>query len=533
MSDTRSRMGRSVLVVSTGVLLSRVLGLAREVLFARVWGTSTAMAAFVIAFTIPNLLRSLFGEGTFSSAFVPVFSESLEKKGRAAAWEAACRVVSVLAVILSVIVAALVLLTFLLRRVLERELAAETLAMLPGFLPYAVLVCVAGALGGALNSLKRFAVPALTPLLLNVLLIGAALAAWLFWADSPDRGIQLLVPAVLAAGLLHVLFHLWVFERQGLHFRFRPDFATPEVGRIARLMAPAVIGTSAAQVNIVVDRLLAGWLGADATTTLYFSQRLVYLPVGLFGVASSVVSLPAMSRAWARGDVGEMLGGLRDSLRQVLFLCLPMVVVFGVVGRPLIRLLFERGAFTPAATGETFWALAWYLPGIPFFACVKPAAAAFFARQDTRTPVRIAYVCLGLNVVLNLALMWPLRQGGLALSTSICSAVNLTILLLLLERQLGHALLRPLLPAVLRMLGAAAVAGVVAWLALAAMPVPAAARGFWPRLLAVAVPAAAGYSAYGAAAFTFHCEELHDLLRNVLGRLSARRGRRSGAPPAA
>ncbi len=545
-----------MLIVSTGVLLSRALGLVREVIFAHVWGTGTAMAAFVFAFTIPNLLRALFGEGTFSNAFVPVFSESLERKGKVEAWDTACRVVSVLAVILTGIVLVVILLSLaigsllgyvpgLAHRWLSPALAERFLThftefmaiaglvskLLPGFMPYAILICAAGALAGAMNSLRHFAVPALTPLLMNVLMIGAALMAWRWCAAAPEQGILLLIPAVLASGVLHLALHLWVFRRQGLRFRFKPSFRTPEVGRIAALMAPAVIATSAAQINIVVDRFLAVLLGSVATSALYYSQRIVYLPVGLFGVASSVVALPSMARSFARGDHQDMLDNMRYSLRQVLFMCLPMVAMFGVLGHEILRLCFERGAFSVESTEATYSALVWYLPGIPFFACVKTVASAFFARQDTRTPVRIVYGCLALNLGLNLILMWPLRQGGLALSTSIASAVNLILLFHFLRRQTGQSGMQGVWRPLLKLLIATGIATVCAWLTLQLVRQHVGGTRLHVRLLEVFVPLTVGYAAYALAALALRCEELRDTIRGVAGKLASKLfGRRPGKP---
>ena len=519
MSDSHKGMSRSMLVVSAGVLSSRILGLVRDAVFARVWGTGTAMAAFVIAFTIPNLLRSLFGEGTFSGAFVPVFSQRLETEGKEAAWAAACRVVSVLAVVLGGVVILAAAGAFLLQGFFADPLAKLSLELLPGLMPYGIFVCMAGALGGALNSMKYFAVASLTPLLLNVCLIAAATAAWFYCGDHPERTIFWLIPAVLVAGVLHLLFHLHVFRRLGLRFRFCPDFRAPEVRQILLLMAPAVIGTSVGQINIVVDRFLAGYLGSDATSALYYSQRLIYLPVGLFGVASSVVSLPELSRAWARGAPEEMADKLRYALRHVLFLCLPMTLMLGFLGKPIIRLLFEGGTFSADSTDQTLWALICYVPGIPFFASVKTAASAFFARQDTRTPVKIAYICLALNVVLNLSLMGVMRQGGLALSTTISAVVNLWLLLLLLRQQTGLDIVGPMAPGLLRTLGAGFVMIAGAWLAQLALPAALCNDRLSGRILQVAVPLVAGYVSYGVGAFLCRCPEMRELSSSALDKI--------------
>jgi len=516
MSESPKSLGRSMLVVSGGILLSRVLGLVRDVTFANEWGTGTAFAAFVIAFTIPNLLRALFGEGAFAASFVPVFTERLEKEGQEEAWHTAQRVLSVLLVVLAVLVAAVSGASLAARPYARGELARLTLELLAWLMPYGVLICLTAALAAVLNSLKRFALSALTPMVLNVVLIAATLFVCPWLGERPEDRVRGLALAVLVAGCLQLGAVALGCRRCGLKPRFVPDWRAPEVRRVALLMGPVLLGAGVAQFNVAVDRFLAGWLGSAATGSLYFSQRLVYLPVGLFGVAMGVVCLPAMSRAWARNDPDDMRASLRYALRHVLFLTLPTAALLGLLGRPVIRLIFERGTFTADSTAETLWALAFYLPGIPAFACAKIAVTPFYARQDTTTPVKIAAYCLALNVVLNLILMSFLRQGGLALATSICSYVNVAALLSCTHKRLGSLGFG----ALLRSLARIAAATLVALVAAAAVSRLAAGIAFGPplaqRALEVALPLAAGGAAYTAAAFLFGCAELRELTRSLL-----------------
>ena len=515
-----------MMMVSAGVLASKLLGLARDILLALVWGTGAAMDAFVFAFTIPNLLRGLFGEGAFTSAFVPVFSEKLEKEGKPAAWRAACRVVSVLALVLGGLVLAGMLLCFAVLPFIHRPDLREGLLMTPFLLPYGLLLCLAVALAGVLNTFHRFTVPALTPLLLNVFMIAAAGGAWwLVPHENLRNAIWLLAPAILAAGVVHFWIHLLALKRQeGLLFRFDPAPSAPEVGQVGRLMAPALVGTGMIQINVMVDRLLAMILGGGAVSALYYSQRIIYVPVGLFGVAAGVVALPALSRSWARGERGEFLGQLSHSLRNVFFLCLPLTVLMLVTADPMVRLFFQRGNFTDKSVTDTLLALAFYLPGIPFFSLVKPLAAGFYARHDTRTPVRIAWCCLALNIALNLSLMWWLRQGGLALSTSLCSFANFSLLLWLFKKQTGLDILYEVMPAVKRIVVAAAAAGLAAFLLLLVIDHvwQGGECGFRLKLARVAVPVAFGYAIYGLAAWGMRCPELDDILHETWGRLRRR-----------
>jgi putative peptidoglycan lipid II flippase len=511
-----------MLTVSGGIFFSRCLGLARDILFAQIWGTGLALAGFVLAFTVPNLLRALFGEGAFSAAFVPIFSEKLEREGKTCAWQGACRIVSVLAVVLTAVVAAALGVSFLLRPLLKGELAEWTLELLPWLLPYGILICLAAAFSAILNSVNRFFLTTYSQLLLNVCMILAALAAGYVFADDPRQGIMLVSGAILLSGILQLAVLTLSCRREGWDFRFQPVFRDPVVQRFAILISPVLLGAGVMQLNVLVDRVLSGWLGSMATTTLYYSQRLVYLPVGLFGVAMSMVALPAMSRAWARGERREVIDGLGFALEQVLFLALPTMTLLYVLAEPAVRLLFERGAFGPASTAETAWTLLFYLGGIPAFTCAKIVAVPFYAQQDTRTPMRVAMLCLVLNVVLNLILMQFLRQGGLALATSICSFVNIALLLRVLRRRLGGLGLRRLAGRVARMLMACCVSGAAAWTMLDRL-------GNWGtglggKLIQVMLPLAAGGLVYLGVASLLGCA----YWRNFIERSTAN-PRESGA----
>ena len=523
IGQSTARLGRRMLIVSSGIMLSRVLGLLRDVSFASAWGTGIAFAAFNIAFTIPNLFRALFGEGAFAAAFVPTFTEHLTRRGKPRAWAAAQKIISVLALVLCAVVLGVIGLSLLLRLCARSELDALTLRLLPWLMPYAVLVCVTGALSGVLNSLNSFAIPAVTSVVLNLALIAASTTVCPYFGDSPETRVFALALAVLLAGCLQLGLQLYGCRRHKLAFGFDPDWRAAEVRQVAFLIAPVLIGTGVTQINVLVDRLLAKWLGHAAVGALYYSQRLVYLPVGLFGVALAVVCLPSMSRAWARSDRDDMLSSLSFALRHVLFLTLPVTAGLAMFGPQVIRLLFERGSFDATSTAETVWAFRFYLPGIPAFACAKVAATPFHARKDTTTPVKIAALCLLLNVALNLTLMWPLRQGGLALATTLCSYVNAGLLLRRVRTGLGPLQLRELLPSFTRT--SVATLGAAATGALAARLIsPAVARpGLVPLLLAVAVPLGAGALAFLGTAALIGCPELHELLGPL-----ARRVRRGG-----
>lgn len=514
---------KPLLLISAGTLTSRVLGLVRDLVLAAVWGTGAAMGGWVFAFTVPNLLRALFAEGAFSSAFVPVFSERLATDGEQGAWRSATVVITTLLLVVAVVSAAIVLFSLPLRFVISEGTGRVALELLPLAMPYAVLIAGSTAFAAVLNSTGRFAVPAFSPLLLNVFLIAAALGAaqWLGGGSGP--WIVVLPVAALAAGVVQLLLHALRCAHVGFPWRFRLERNHADTRRIATLMAPVMLGVGVMQLNILVDRTLAAWLGSEAITSLYYSQRLVYLPVGLFGVALGVASLPLLSRAWACGRTDEMAGHLRTGLGQVLFLSVPAAAALFVVRTPLVSLLFERGAFDASDTSSTVWALLFYLPGIPAFAAAKVATTPFHAAQDTKTPVQISAVCLGLNIVLNLSLMPFLRQGGLALATSIASWLNVLLLLRSSQGRLPSAALAGLGTHGLRILVSAALGIAVGLAATAGLRrLAEAPNAFAGRLLFTLVPLAAFALVYLAVSRLLGVRDGADLLRALRGRRKER-----------
>ncbi|MBQ6470357.1 MAG: murein biosynthesis integral membrane protein MurJ [Victivallales bacterium] len=459
-----------------GIFLSRVFGLLRDILFARFWGgTGTSQAAFNLAFSIPNMFRGLFGEGAFTAAFVPAISQKLEAGDREGAWRLAERTISLQGIALLALVAVSSLVSLLLLAVTPAEARPHiglTFRILPLLMPYALLICLAGSFGSILNALRSFLLPSVNPILFNLCQIGAILLLGMYWGNEDLTALYLFCGSVLLAGVLQMATLMYACYRQGFHFHFRVDLHDSEVRSVLSRFVPGAIGAGTSQLNQFLDKVLVGWLGAKAISALTFSQHLVYVPVGVFGVAIGNVCLTDISRAVARQDDLETSECLDFGLRQVLFLSLPCAVLFGVLSHQVIGLLFEHGAYTAEATRECVWALCFYLPGLPAFCMHKVASVPHHASGDTTTPVRISMGCIALNLVLNLALIMPLRQGGLALATSICSWVNVLILLQLARRRARLWQVWRTARAGLGLLTAAGVAGVLAWHALSWMPVP-------------------------------------------------------------
>ncbi|MBR0459363.1 MAG: murein biosynthesis integral membrane protein MurJ [Victivallales bacterium] len=467
--DKKRQMGRGMLTNFLGIFCSRILGLARDVVMTWYWGGSgAAQAAFHLAFSIPNLFRTLFGEGAFTAAFVPAISEKLEQDDRAGAWRLAERTITLqLLGLLGVVVVVSGISGVLYWNTLGevRPHVSLTFQILPLLMPYALLICVAGSFGSILNSLRRFAMPALNPVLFNVCQIATVLVLSRLWPNDEPRALYWFCASVLLAGVLQMGSLMFVCARQGFQFHFSLVWKDPEVRAVCARFLPGTIGAGANQINQLVDKALVAFLGPLAVSSMAYSQHLVYLPVGLFGVAMGVVCLTAMSRAASRNDQPEMAESLDFALRLVLFLSLPCAAMFGALALPFVKMLYFRGAFSEEAVRECVWALYFYLPGLPAFCCQKVALNPHHAKKDTQTPVKVAVAFIVLNFFLNISLIWSLRQGGLALSTSICAWAN-TITLLYLARR--HVLLWRAWPTVcagLQLLLASAFAGVLAWFA--------------------------------------------------------------------
>ena len=461
-------LGRSMLTVSSMTFCSRIFGLLRDVAMAWYWGgTVDTQAAFQVAFAFPNSLRTLFGEGAFNQAFVPILAENLGKRGKDSAWLLAERAISLqlLALLVCVLAVSGISLGCLILAPPDIALRVRyTLLILPVLMPYALFICLTGAFSSVLNCLKKFLLPALTPILFNIVQIVSILLLSVLWYHDEFGALLFFSLGAILAGLLQLLLVMLAARRQGFVFHFNCTWNCPEVKVLCLNILPGLVGAGVMQLNSLVDRILGLWLGSAAVGALNYSQHLVYLPVGIFGVAMGVVCLPSMSRAWALNQEEEMVSSLNYALRIVLFLSLPCATLLGALSTETISLLFARGAFTAEAVRECSWTLNFYLIGLPAFCCAKVATNPFHARKDTRTPVKIAMFCMVVNLLLNLLLMHFLRQGGLALSTSLCSWLNVALLLIWNRRILPRWTPDVVLKAAAGLTVLALLAGLVAWL---------------------------------------------------------------------
>ena len=426
-----SSLLRSSTVVSVMTMLSRILGMVRDMVVASYFGSGASADAFFVAFKIPNFLRRLFAEGAFAQAFVPVLSEYREKRSFAEVKQLVDRTAGMLGLILTALTALGVVMSPYLIMLFapgfhdepsKMQLAGELLRIT---FPYLLLISLTAFCGGILNSYGRFAVPAFTPVLLNVSMIASTVFLTPFFAEP----VMALAWGVFIAGVAQLLFQMPFLWKMRLLPRPRVVASDPGVKRIMLLMLPALFGVSVSQINLLLDTVLASFLQTGSVSWLYYADRLSELPLGAFGIAVGTVILPALSRHHSTAKPEEFSATIDWALRMVLLVGVPAALALAILAEPLIATLFLYGAMTAHDVTQAAAALQAYALGVLTFMLIKVLAPGFFARQDLKTPVRIAIICMVVNMVLNLILIWPLQHVGLALATSLASMLNTGLLL--------------------------------------------------------------------------------------------------------
>jgi putative peptidoglycan lipid II flippase len=506
-------------------MASRVLGLVRDQLFAVLIGANRFSDAFVVAFRIPNLLRDLFAEGALSSAFVPAFADAHRNRGE----DAAYRLANALIGVVLALVGALVLLGAAFSGAIVRGIApgleehALTAQLTRIMMPFLLLVSLAAVAMGMLNAQSRFSAPAIAPALFNVgsILVGGAmwLAGW-----PPERAVVGWAVGTMFGGLLQLGVQLPPIHALG--YRFRPTLARdaladPGLRRIGRLMAAAVVGLSATQVNILVNTIFAS-KQVGANTWLQMAFRLMQLPLGVFGVAIATVAGAGVAQRAAARDMAAVKATMGSALRLVAFLNVPSAVGLAVLARPIISLIYEHGRFRADDTASTAAALLFYAIGLYAYSAVKVFAPAFYALDEARVPVVGSVLGMVSNVLLNVTL-WPvLGFRGVALGTSLAAGVNFAVLALAWRRKHGGLGGSGIARQLARVVVASAVLGLAAWAAERALAGVLPPRGFARQLALGLLPVAAGGVAYLGAARVLRIGEL-DELASAIRRRRARR----------
>ncbi len=545
-------VARSAGIVSIAVMFSRVLGLVRETIFARFFGAGYLYDAFVVAFKIPNILRDLFAEGALSAAFVKVFTDYQIKKTEREAWELASLVFNVLAVVMSVITIIGILIAPwvvpLLARGFPPEKAALAVTLAQIMFPFILLVALAALAMGVLNTKGRFGIPASASTAFNIFSIttGLFFAYWLsggIWETSDDKS---LVPSdaaqwaiigmaigTLVGGAAQLLIQ--VPSMLGVGFKFSPrlSFSDPGVKRVMRLMGPALIGTSAIQIKVLVDIFVVSGI-EGGQSWLSYSFRLMQFPIGVFGVAIGTAAIPTLSRLASEDNIVKFRETLSDAIKLVFLLTIPAACGLVVLGEPIVALIYQGGAFRAFDTNMVAWALAAYSVGLVGYAAIKVLSPSFYAMDDARTPMYISIATIAVHAPVSFGMMYLLStvgvsaerpngygHVGVALATSAVALVNFTALTFFMRRKIGRLNGRDIVGTFVRVAIASAIMTAVCYVSYRAVASYFAVENFGVRLLEAFIPIGLGGITFFVMAKLLRISEIEQvvsMVRRKLGR---------------
>ena len=503
-------------VVGAATLLSRTLGYIRDAVIAWYFGAGLNSDAFIAAFRIPNLLRKLLGEGSISNAFVPVLTDYFAKDGKDEALRLARSALWVMSIILVLVSICGIILSPLIVKIIAPGFidspgkVSLTIVLTRIMFPYIFFIGLVALCMGILNVFGHFATPALAPVLLNL----AMILSVFFLCPHFSQPVMGLAVGVMIGGVLQLIFQVPAMVKRGLFFQQKTKILHPGLKKIAQLMLPVIFGGAVYQINTLVDQLLGSLLKEGSITYLYFADRLVQFPLGIFAIAAATAVLPSLSRQAAANDVDALKDTFSHSVRLTLFLTIPSMVGLIILREPIISLLFLRGEFSLEAARLTARALLYYAIGLWAFSAVRIVAATFFALKDTRTPMMMAAVSILANIMLGIVLMGPLGHGGLALATSLASILNLGLLVYALRRKLGSLGWRRIAQSAFKTMGSAAVMGAVVWV-VARLLIETEGGAFSERVVAVAVCVMVGLTVFGVCSYLTGSPEFANMVVEV------------------
>ena len=519
--ENSAHLARAAGVVSIAVFFSRILGLVREQVLAGLFGAGTSMDAFVVAFRIPNLLRDLFAEGALSSAFVTVFTEYDQKRSKEETW----RLVNNVLAALTIIVSLTVILGITFSGDLVRLMAPD-FAQIPGKLgltqrmtvimfPFLLLVSLSSLLMGILNTKGYFFIPSLASSCFNLtsIVVGVGLAFLVpRWGYPAIEGMAI---GTLVGGLSQLGIQVPLLLRQG--FRLRPvlDLADPGLRRIGRLILPAIIGLSATQINIFINTNFASRCPEGSVAWLNYAFRLVQFPIGLFGVAISIATLPMVARQAAKRDYKILGDTLVSSLTMAFALTVPAAVGLWVLAKPIVGLVFEHGHFSQLDTYMTAQALKFYSIGLLAYAAVKIVVPVFYALDNTRWPVIGSFVAVVVNICIISVTLNRLQHRAIALSTSSTMILDFLLLATVLYRKIGGYPIARLLISFIKISLASGIMGLLVWWAQTHI---IGSPGIWLSVLKVFIPISLGIVSYGVLIYALRLDEINEVIKKMAGR---------------
>ncbi len=513
-------------MVGAATLISRILGYVRDMVMASLFGAGLASDAFIAAFRIPNLLRRLVGEGSLSIAFIPVFTDCLNHQGRDEAEKLASSALQLLTVVLIMVSVVGILAAPGIVHLLaygftdNPEKYALCVNLTRIMFPYIIFVGLVALCMGILNVLGHFAAPALAPCLLNISMIGAVgIVSWM----SSSQVVQVtgLAVGVLIGGLLQLGLQVPFLIKKGIHFwRWSPKWH-PALKQILILMGPALFGAAVLQINTLVITLMGSFLPQGSISYLYYADRLVQFPLGIFAIAMATAVLPTLSHQASMAQWESLRSTFAHAFKLVFFITLPSMVGLIVLREPIVALLFQRGEFSAETTRLTASALLYYGVGLWAFSAVRIVLSTFYAMKDMRTPAIMAVVCIAANGILGATLMWPMQHNGLALSLSLASMLNLVLLTMALRKKLGTLGWRHIALSVAKSGLCALLMGLSVW-ALAQRIIPPAGTNWLGLLTGLVACIAAGIMVFVSLAFVFRVPELQVALQLVIKRKESR-----------
>ena len=427
---------KSTATIGGYTLLSRVLGFVRDVTIASALGASFRSDAFFVAFKLPNYLRRLFAEGAFNSAFVPLYAGMLTADGKEHANKFSSEAMSFLLVILLAVTALFIIFMPQLMVVLAPGFSDDpvkfelTVALTRITMPYIIFISLVSLLGGVLNSSDKFAAVAATPVIMNLCLI---IIPYFIDPFTPS-GAHSLAIAVMVSGIAQWLWLVYFCAKRGLLPRLVRPRLTPDVKKLLKLIAPVALGAGVAQINLFIDTIIASYFNSGVSY-LYYADRINELPLAVIGIAVGTALLPMLSRQVREGKHEEASKTQNNAIALSLLLSIPATVAIVVIAQPIITVMFQRGIFGADETVATYKALIAFALGLPAFILVKIISPGFYAHQDTKTPFKIALLCIAVNLFFNLTLMGPLKHVGMALATSIAGWVNVVMMIIILLRR--------------------------------------------------------------------------------------------------
>ena len=499
-----SQMLKSSGAMAAATMTSRVLGMVREMVYARFMADGWEAGAFQLAFMVPNLFRRLLGEGALTASFIPIFKDKEKNSSEAEMWRSANAVISGLIVAACVIIGLGMLIVSV--ALSAGHFEAQTFLMLRlmrVMFPYVLLVCLTAIFMGMLNARGHFFIPAIGAAVLNLVMIASVL--WL----APHMGTTLheqifaLAIGVLLAGVAQAGFQLPSLHKEGFRYSWASPWKDETVRRVIRQMVPATIGVAAFQINVLMTQGMAFWVDPTIVASFQYAVRLMELPQGVFGISLATYLLPTLSGLAAEKKYGEFKTTLNQGLDHLIFINLLAAILLFFLAQPMIRLLFEHGKFGPESTQRVTLALICLAPGLVAFSMNNIMARAFYALGDTKTPMKVSICCLALNLVFALLLIKHFRQGGLGIANTISAVCNVFFLFYALRRKLGSLELETLRQIVGAMLGAAAAAALVTWVSSHVWEQYVGYHGFWRRLGAVFGPMTLASLTYWGLALLF------------------------------